>query len=395
MSHPTPRTRERYDYVVVGAGPIGSSAAKYLAGAGHTVALLAPPNDDSKAGRANSHTDHSRIARRVDSDPLWSSLASRSIGRYRGLEESTGIDFFSEVGSLLVLEPDVATELDRLVVPEGSRRLGPAELRREFEYLNFPPGSVGVLEPVSAGFIDPQRFVAAQIAAGQAVGSLDMLPLAMAAVTEVGGDAVLELCNGATVRGGDLLLAMGAYSRFEPICAIADRLTVYGRTVAHIEVPKTQADELAQMPTFRARGPQHGFYLVPPTRYPDGGWYLKIGGGPRTERLNSAGDIDQWCAGKGDTDVVELLVSKAMALISGLAPLSVRPQTCIITVPDGGRPYVGRVSTGFGVATGGNGAGAKSGDELGRLAAGMISGSSDWAAGYDVAALSPLADRDK
>lgn len=380
-------TRDRYDYVVVGAGPIGASAAKYLSYAGHAVALLAPPNDQSGGGRRNSHSDQSRIARSVDADALWSALASRSIARYRELEERTGIDFFTEAGSLLVLGTTAGTT--HLTVPATCERLDSRSLRRQFAYLSLAPDSVGLLERTSAGYIEPRRFIEAQIAAGQAAGDLDVLPQAMTSVSRKWGGAVVELSDGARLRGHDVLLAMGAYSRFEPMCAMARQLTIFGRTIVHLEVSASQADELSGMPTVRVRGQHHGFYLVPPLRSPDGRWYLKIGGGPRTERLESTSDVEHWCAGDGDAKTVDLLVRTATDLVPGLTPLSVRPQTCIITVPAAGRPYVGRVSTGFGVATGGNGAGAKSGDELGRLAAGMVAGASDWAEGYDRAALLP------
>lgn len=377
----------RYDHAVVGAGPMGASAAKYLASAGARVALVAPGHHTTGDHRHSSHADVSRIARALDPDPVWATLGRRSIERYRSLEASTGIDFFSRVGSLLVLEEPAPDGRPGTSDPAAFDAAGtPYEhldaraLERCFPYLDLGRDAVGLFER-DAGIIDPRRFVDAQIATGVQHG-LEVLRVPMESVAPGPTGHVVGLTDGTTLQAGRVLLALGAYSRFDPACAVADRLVVYGRTIIHVEVPAGFVALSEGMPALRIRGREHGFYLVPPTRYPDGRWYLKIGGGPRTETLDSPGELEDWCRGDGDRAVAELLTAQVHRLFPDLTPVAVRRQTCIITVPDGGYPYITGGADGIGVVTGGNGAGAKSGDELGRLAAEMISGRPGWADGY-------------
>lgn len=376
-----------YEYVVVGAGPMGASAAKYLATENGRVALVAPGDQTSGHHRFSSHADVSRIARALDADPVWATLGRRSLARYRDVERTSGVPFFSQVGSLLVLSDLSGQESEYVAGAEAvfarvgvpHERLDRAALRQRFGYVDFGEGAVGLLES-GAGFIDPNRFIEAQIAQGQQHG-LDVFHVPMRSIDPNGPSSVVHLADGTRIHARRVLLALGPYSRFDAACPVADQLTVYGRTIIHLEVPMEFLEQTKDMPTMRVRGPEHGFYVVPPLRYPDGRWYLKIGGGPRTENLDSLAELEQWCRGDGHAAVAELLLAKARTLLPGLAPLTVRRQACVITVPDGGYPYITE-GGGIGIVTGGNGAGAKSGDELGRLAAGMISGRRDWADGY-------------
>ena len=54
---------------------------------------------------------------------------------------------------------------------------------------------------------------------------------------------------------------------------------------------------------------------------------------------------------------------------------SVHTGSCVTSFTPTGKPYIGHVSERVAVLTGGNGAGAKCSDELGRLGAEMLAGS--------------------
>ena len=73
------------DVIVVGNGLIGAATARHLADAGHEVALIGPgePEDHSThRGPFASHYDEGRLVSAVGRDPIWASLARRSIDSF-------------------------------------------------------------------------------------------------------------------------------------------------------------------------------------------------------------------------------------------------------------------------------------------------------------------------
>lgn len=66
---------ESFDLVVVGAGMVGSAAARHAAEAGRKVALVGPGEPTQEAARVyGCHADEGRICRRLDVDPVWAVL---------------------------------------------------------------------------------------------------------------------------------------------------------------------------------------------------------------------------------------------------------------------------------------------------------------------------------
>mmetsp|Transcript_170815 Transcript_170815/g.542788 ORF Transcript_170815/g.542788 Transcript_170815/m.542788 type:complete len:837 (+) Transcript_170815:48-2558(+) len=77
------------DVLVVGAGMIGSATARHLRmlRPDLVVWLVGPEEAGAReAGVFCQHADEARITRRLDPDPVWAALASRSIERYAELE---------------------------------------------------------------------------------------------------------------------------------------------------------------------------------------------------------------------------------------------------------------------------------------------------------------------
>nr|WP_272211772.1 FAD-dependent oxidoreductase [Marinicella sp. W31]MDC2877661.1 FAD-dependent oxidoreductase [Marinicella sp. W31] len=91
--------------IIVGRGLMGAAAARHLAGLQDGVAVIGPDEPADKANHTGvfaSHYDEGRITRTIDRDPVWASLANRSIARYREIERESGIEVFNEVGALIV-----------------------------------------------------------------------------------------------------------------------------------------------------------------------------------------------------------------------------------------------------------------------------------------------------
>merc|ERR1712038_78822 len=95
---------------VVGAGMIGSSAARWAAAqlisnAGRLqqpergqIALVGPGEEAWGAW-----ADDGRTTRVLEPSKSWRLLAENSVSRYRSLEQESGIEFFHEVGYLAII----------------------------------------------------------------------------------------------------------------------------------------------------------------------------------------------------------------------------------------------------------------------------------------------------
>ncbi|XP_070543575.1 uncharacterized protein [Ptychodera flava] len=92
-----------YDLCIVGAGLIGSAAARHatLAAPRLKVCLIGPkePKDrhQCKHGIFGAHYDEGRITRLFDKDRIWAELSKRSIERYNEIEVKSG-KYYLKVG---------------------------------------------------------------------------------------------------------------------------------------------------------------------------------------------------------------------------------------------------------------------------------------------------------
>jgi sarcosine oxidase len=361
---------------------------------GDRVAVIGPdePADRSThTGVFASHYDEGRITRILDPDPVWGLLAKRSLSRYREIEVASGVGFYREVGHLTVAPrpqaPDdysarvqhVARELD-----VACDTLNGAELAERFGYLAFEPGMVGFHQPRTAGHVSARSQVRAQTVAAQRQGATVIGRIARRA-RDHGDHVAVTLDNGDIVRGRTVLVATGAFSNAGELLPRPLDITVYARTVALVELTTTDLTRLEHMPSIihRRHDELQGCYILPPIRYPDGRWYLKIGGRSDDRRLESQSELQEWFASTGDHTAVEYLTERLRAVVPGLRPAAVHTDSCVTTHTPTGHVYADRIDGGrVGVLVGGNGTAAKSADELGRLGALMMR-HDDWV--YDLA----------
>jgi len=162
-----------YDVIVVGLGAMGSATAYHLAARGVRVLGIdqyEPPHD-----LGSSHGE-SRIIRQLYYEhPLYVPLVQRSYELWRRLEQDAGQpDLMRITGGLML-----GGEASGLI--QGVRRAArehdlPLEdiprsrLRERFPQFDMPPGIGAVLDP-EAGFLDPERCVAAHLELAVANGA--------------------------------------------------------------------------------------------------------------------------------------------------------------------------------------------------------------------------------
>ena len=181
---------------------------------------------------------------------------------------------------------------------------------------------------------------------------------------------------GETLRADRVLVAAGGFTINDKLLPAKIDLTVFARTIAYFEIDEDEAKALSAMPSliYKAEFDQDGIYLLPPIRYPDGRWYIKIGGDPDDVPLASEADIRAWFRSTGHGATREHLTRIICDLMPNLRVLQSETGTCVTSYSQSGYPMIGfSPSPRIAVLTAGCGAAAKSSDEIGRLGAVLIS----------------------
>jgi len=373
-------TNHIYEFAVIGGGLFGAAAARHLAKAGHDVALLAPPEPEdrpSHRGVFASHYDEARITRTLDVDPLWSELARASIGRYAEIEAESGIAFHTSNAYLGVGAPgsDFLKASTAVGDAAGStfEHLSAPDFTRRLAFLKFHPGFEGFIENGPAGHINPRALVRAQRAAAEAAGAT-LLPRIAVQVTDAIDAVDMMMDDGQRTLARRALVTAGAFAN-ELLIRPLD-LQVQGRTMVFARLNGRQQVELAGMPSIIHSPPEgSASYLLPPIRYPDGQTYVKIGMDDWDNPLNTNEAISAWFRSEQGDPLEALAADDALrAMIPSLQNAPRHTSNCVYTVTATKHPYVGMVSERLAVAVGGNGKGAKSSDEIGRLGAAVLQG---------------------
>lgn len=374
---------ERFKSIVVGRGMMGAAAARYLALQGEGVAVIGPdePTDWSNHhGVFASHYDEARITRTIDSDPIWARLANRSIARYGEIAAESGIDFYSEVGCLIVGPKRGGQDPYVGQVEAAARELGvavemlsDAALKSRFRYFDFGSDCEGVYEEKNAGYVNPRRLVEAQSLLAEKAGARVIRRTAVS-VREEGGLAIVTTDDGAVYTAERVLVAAGGFSINENLVPRPLDLKVYGRTVAFFEIPDEDLSAYSGMPSLihQPDDPTDHIYLLPPVRYPDGKTYLKIGGDPDDLQLETEPEIRAWFRRGGRLTTRDHLRRIISDLVPTLADAPLSMAACVTSFTPENYPAIGFASDHIAVLTGGCGAAAKSSDEIGRLGAEFI-----------------------
>jgi glycine/D-amino acid oxidase-like deaminating enzyme len=376
-----------FKYIIVGRGMMGAAAARHLARRTDGVAVIGPdePADrKSHSGVFASHYDEGRITRTIDPDRDWALLANRSIARYGDIERDSGISFYTPAGCLVVGPEEGGAESYVKRTSAAAASLGvetvtldDAGLKRRFPFFALPAGSQGVHEATGAGYISPRNLVRAQSVAAEKAGASVVRDFAVA-IREEGGVVAVETAAGMTYRAEKVLLAAGGFSIAENLLPQPVDLKVYARTVAFYEVDEAAAAAFAGMPSLIMHGTSgpdgiDDFYMLPPIRYPDGKFYMKIGGDPDDVRLSQEPELRSWFRTDGRESVQQHLMRVISGVVPELKPVTLSSGSCVVSFTPSGYPMIGYTSSSrIGVLTGGCGTAAKSSDEIGRLGAELL-----------------------
>ena len=372
-----------FKYIVIGCGIMGSAAAMHLAASSKEVALIGPSEAmaDTDAGIPKaSHHDEGRITRMLDADILWSNLARRSIERYRHIEQACGIQFFNECGFLWIDNDPVRLEkMARMAAADAVtiKRLTEMHIKERFPYLSRDGISAAVYQPHNSGTINPRAYVRAMAACARAAG-VQHFNDHVINLNATSGGVELRTRTSRTLRADKILLATGAYGAADALFSQELPLRACKTGVVLIEVPRPDVDgAFAGMPSIISRPPANrpNTYLLPPLKYPDGKFYLKIGIGEPGPPLKSVVKLNHWLRNGTDQDVATLLLEELSRIMPDANLSSWKYVPCATCHTPDARPIIDLIGSGrVGLLLGGNGYAAKSGDALGQLGAAVLHG---------------------
>jgi sarcosine oxidase len=380
-----------YDVAVVGNGMIGAAASRYLSAAGLSTLAIGPAEPDewqTHDGVFASHYDQGRVTRIIDPDDLWALLGSRSIAAYADLEAASGIQFHHAVGCLRV-SPFYQQPDDTLAqaAANGDRHGADYTVRDEagigelFPFLRFAPGATALWERGGAGYINPRALVQAQLTVARQQ-TANIVRETVARLEKSNGVVTLFTDEGNVYTTQKVLVAAGAYTNHilgEPILDLEPRAV----SIVKAQVRPVEVDRLSAMPSIIYRladNPTlYSIYCLPPVEYPDGFWYVKIGG-TLLEKVHrySREELVEWFHGPGNSQETEALREVLVAMIPELDAERFETRPCVVTYTAHDHPYIDVVDsdspdTGqIFVAAGGCGSSAKSSNEIGRIAAMLV-----------------------
>lgn len=371
-----------YDIAVIGNGLMGSAALRHLTVNCPELKVCgigpAEPQDrKTHTGVFASHYDQGRITRILDPSPLWGKLARESIAQYPGIEAESGVIFHHRAGCLRATDiAERVADIDACAAAyePPHKRLDAAGCRESYPFLAFSEDFVAWDERGEAGYINPRQLIEAQLKAAEGRGARIIREIV--AALGVDGDGVsIRTREGGELRARKALLTAGGYSN--TLLRRKLDLPTKSHTILLAELPPEEVERLRGMPSIISSFDHpavESLYMLPPAPYPDGKTYMKLGPSGRDEQFFDAVEDDRellpWFQSDGSALTAADLKSALHRMIPDLKVLSYETVPCLITYSAHGNPYIDALEAGrLYVTTAGNGMGAKSSDEIGRMGA--------------------------
>ncbi|MGE0226555.1 MAG: N-methyl-L-tryptophan oxidase [Acetobacteraceae bacterium] len=327
------------DVAVIGLGAMGAAALYQLAKRGARVIGLdrfAPPHD-----RGSSHGE-TRITRQaVGEGTLYAPLVLRSHAIWRDLEAATGKALLHACGGLIIgpAGPDAShhgkPDFVRRTVAAAERFgiahevLDRADLARRFpQFTGLGETDMACFEP-GAGYLHPERCIAAQLAEAERAGAVIGSGVACVAVKQRDGIVRIET-DGGVIEAPRVVVTAGAWTA--PLLGPPfDRLLRVTRQVLHW-FPLERPDDYrsGRFPVFirmHGAGDSAYFYGFPSTD----GATAKIA----TEQYQHAATADTLDRSVSSEEQDAMVRNHIQGRMAGVQPHAVRSSVCLYTnTPD-------------------------------------------------------------
>ena len=326
-----------YDAIVVGLGAAGSATTFQLARRGAKVLGIdrfSPPHTN---GSSHGETRITREA--IGEGDAYVPLVRRSHRLWREIEAAAGVELFTVTGGLTIGVADGAgrhhgVDFLRRTVECAERfgvvheRLDAAAIRARFPQFRLRGDESGYFEP-GAGFLRPERCIAAQLALAQAAGArlaTDEQVLGFAAAGN--GDAIEVRTTRANHLARALVLAVGPWLSRLLDPALGAAYQVHRQVQYWFDV--AEAHERYAPGRFPAFIWMYGereadfLYGIPAIDGPGGG--LKVA----SEQYEATTDPDAVERSVSE-DEVQAMYDKVAGRLREVGPRLVRAKTCLYT----------------------------------------------------------------
>jgi sarcosine oxidase len=367
----------RYDVAVVGLGLVGAAGLRHLSAAGLSCIGVGPgePVDwGTHGGVFASHYDSGRITRRLDKRREWAVLAGRAIAAYPALESASGISFHQPAG-VLMADVDAARLAAIIGVARGLGvafgRYEPGEWSGDHR-ISLPAAATVLHETAPGGFIDPRRMLAAQLAVARQHGADVVGEQVVGVESRSDGGWLVRTMSGSAIHAAQVVIATGPHA--DELAGLSRRplIDVVAETVVMARLSSDEQARLAGLPSIIVDDVGDHLYIVPPTEYPDGHVYVKLGATRHGESVLSAQERRAWMTGTQHEADLDWLQALLLGVLPGLRAEAWLTKPCLIPDTPTKLPYLEIIEPGLVMAVGGNGYAAKSADAIGALAAGLV-----------------------
>jgi sarcosine oxidase len=326
-----------YDVAVVGLGAMGSAAALQLARRKADVIALdrfAPPH---AFGSSHGETRVTRFA--IGEGDHLTPLATRSHELWREIERGSGASILSETGALIISSDDNAAQthvsgfFGKTVA--AAQRFGiaheildAAQVRTRWPQFNMHESEFAYFEP-TAGFVQPEAAIAAQLQLARAHGAEIHTGEAVLGFEPLGDNVVLTT-DEARYAANRVILAAGAWLP-DLIPEYAPLFKIYRQLQFWFEVEDAAAFAPDRFPVFiwELQNSKRGIYGFPAI---DGAGAIKVASEEFAETTT---------AETASRDIAQTEIAAVYELVAphlrGVTPRCVRATACLYTVtPDFG-----------------------------------------------------------
>ena len=173
-----------------------------------------------------------------------------------------------------------------------------------------------------------------------------------------------------------IILATGAFANHLGIIPKRISIQIAEHTVVLGEISDQTANILSDMPAIiyhKTEEIQGAIYIMPPIKYPDGRFWIKIGQSRGHIMTNPEKNLVPWFQGNGDKEIAQWLKSELSTILPKIKLISTHSESCVTTKSKSGYQFIDNFNnSGIYSCLVGDGQAAKSADEIGRIAAHKI-----------------------
>ena len=375
---------KRFEFAVIGAGLIGSAAAKYIATNNNNVILIGPEEPETKInhnGIFGSHYDEGRITRIADTDTTWAYLAKKSIKKYDSIFNFSKIDFYKQVGQLSVgpKSNNIDSYINSIIksseeITYDYHHLNIEEINNRYNNLKFPENSDFILQLNDAGHISPRRLVKAQIKIFTQLNGTYLSSI-VNNIKKIQSSFIIKTRDKQEIEAQKVLVCGGGFTNFTKILPIELPIKIRGRTIVLGEININNLSDYDLYPSiihYPDLSGRHYTYILPAIKYPDNKYYIKIGGSNYYTDINTYDESIAWYKSHGNNDEIEAITKELNTIYPSEIFEKYTTSTCITTWTKSGYPIIDEIEKNLYVSVGGNGSAAKSSDYIGKISSDLI-----------------------